>query len=1114
MNTTEELTLNKENPLLPAEDFDNLRREGIKQIEKLSGEMWTEYNTSDPGITILEAVNYAITDLAYRTGFEMKDLLAPKNFSSDTWNKVFYTARQILHTNPLTIHDIRKVLIDIEGVRNAWVEMSKDYEVPIHIHADSKSQHPHSDCGCKDDHPCRGELSVFGSGMKTKILEIEGLYNVIVEYEEDILEENHREEIRERVLQRLHYHRNLCEDFISVNSVVYEDFSVMGLFVIKEDANPEEVFAKVCFEIYKYFSPSITFYTIDQLIQKTNTETGQLFTVDEIFEGPALKHGFIDTADLENTNIFRDFRLSDLINIIHDIDEIVAIPNLYLPFDATQNPLNDLDDISLYFNDWIRLLRQQRKVARLAYKESKFIFLKNNDVTTYDFTKEDPRQNRAVRRFEDLKTQEQKYKLKGHPTDFDVPLGENMDLEDYFPVQYSLPNCYGVSEFEELPGKPATLRDIQAYQLKGYLMFFEQILVNYHAQLNNLNSIFSFDETVEHTYFIHVLHEINNLKELIVDHTPLLQESSENFFEEFTKILQHLIEPNEVFLKRRNKFLDHLLARFNEDQFEYDALTRLVWKTETDKKLIDDKIRLLQDYIKVSKNRGKGLNYLMAEHVWDTQNVTGVERRIGRLLGFPSIERRSLTSASIRIEELKEEFKDKKKRVIIILQNVGDSKEVLLTSRPIVDDDCCIDQTLNLILELAENKKNYRINGKVKSISRNKSKQPTGIFRFELIDNEGDIVAVGEEFSTQDTVEKNIKRTISQVQAINQNEGMHVIEHLLLRPKLDTVLEYADCNPKDDIVPPEVKIKLLNICLDDCDTSKGIEENIDKHPYRIKISRLPAEKCYKDEAWVLQLIRVEALNKSIIQNKKKKAVTLPAQLSPPSNGVLCKTLDNKVGNNLRTQDLLAYKRYDLLNDALADLREFGSEITNYKIMSYSDNVADDTKRENILYHFEILDRERKRVIARSINYDDIEEAKLEIEAMVKYLGFQLDLYCDENPCDHNEDPYSFRASVVLPCWIKRFRDKNYRHFVEKTIHSEFPAHIAPRIYWIGIREMHVFEEKYKAWLEEFLNNPYPEYQPVNDFVDLLNTIKECGQCEPNTSCIDMPEQSSYYGKYE
>ena len=76
-------TISKQPALKPAEDFYRLRREGIGFVEQMGSHLWTDYNTHDPGITILEALCYAITDLAYRTGWDIQDLLAPATPSTD-----------------------------------------------------------------------------------------------------------------------------------------------------------------------------------------------------------------------------------------------------------------------------------------------------------------------------------------------------------------------------------------------------------------------------------------------------------------------------------------------------------------------------------------------------------------------------------------------------------------------------------------------------------------------------------------------------------------------------------------------------------------------------------------------------------------------------------------------------------------------------------------------------------------------------------------------------------------------------------------------------------------------------------------------------------------------
>lgn len=115
-------TISKTDPKFPPYlNFQALRDLGIRRLQALSGKIWTDYNLYDPGVTILEVLCYAITDLGYRNNFKMEDLLARKPGSTDPRDQEnnFFTPDQILTCNPLTLLDWRKRLIDIEGVRNA-----------------------------------------------------------------------------------------------------------------------------------------------------------------------------------------------------------------------------------------------------------------------------------------------------------------------------------------------------------------------------------------------------------------------------------------------------------------------------------------------------------------------------------------------------------------------------------------------------------------------------------------------------------------------------------------------------------------------------------------------------------------------------------------------------------------------------------------------------------------------------------------------------------------------------------------------------------------------------------------------------------------------------------
>lgn len=112
----------KDPALGASEDFTALRTRGIELIERLGSDRWTDYNIHDPGITLLELLCYAETEIGYKLGFSIQDLLATEQGGQfDQRLQCFFPAREILTCNPYTPLDFRKLLIDIIGVRNAWV---------------------------------------------------------------------------------------------------------------------------------------------------------------------------------------------------------------------------------------------------------------------------------------------------------------------------------------------------------------------------------------------------------------------------------------------------------------------------------------------------------------------------------------------------------------------------------------------------------------------------------------------------------------------------------------------------------------------------------------------------------------------------------------------------------------------------------------------------------------------------------------------------------------------------------------------------------------------------------------------------------------------------------
>lgn len=102
-------------------DFEALRQNGLELIQKLAANTWTDHNGADPGVTLLEQLCYALTDLGYRVDFDIVDLLAG---GSDEAYRLLFSPRQALSTQPVVFSDYRQVLIDSSEVKNAYIEES------------------------------------------------------------------------------------------------------------------------------------------------------------------------------------------------------------------------------------------------------------------------------------------------------------------------------------------------------------------------------------------------------------------------------------------------------------------------------------------------------------------------------------------------------------------------------------------------------------------------------------------------------------------------------------------------------------------------------------------------------------------------------------------------------------------------------------------------------------------------------------------------------------------------------------------------------------------------------------------------------------------------------
>ena len=295
-------------------DFDALRTSSIQYLSSLTGKLWTDYNVHDPGITILEVLLYALLDLGYRTNLPAIDIFT-KNPADLSCENNFFTPAEILTCNPLTVTDFRKLLIDIDGVKNAWLKVAEDISLTNICEPHSTDVGNVTASGDSTANPCKNFIN--------------GLYHIKLQLEDAPV--RLREDVIQDVKKALLSHRNLCEDFIDISVLCSLPVGICADIALDANADAAEVYRDIVVALQVFFSPSPIFYTLRQLLQKNKK-------IDEIFAGRPYNHynsqGFVDTSEFEAITLKEEIHLSDVYNIILGVPGVATVRKLKLTRDG------------------------------------------------------------------------------------------------------------------------------------------------------------------------------------------------------------------------------------------------------------------------------------------------------------------------------------------------------------------------------------------------------------------------------------------------------------------------------------------------------------------------------------------------------------------------------------------------------------------------------------------------------------------------------------------------------------------------------------------------------------------------------------------------------------
>lgn len=455
-------TISAAPPSDPGMNYGLLREECVKLVQQMSGDIWTDYNFSDPGVTILEQLCYALTELSYRAALPVPDLMGdPNSGRLELGRACLYPARAILPVNPVTIADLRRLLIDrVPGVANAWVTKCPPqpaggvnglYEIALLV--------------SEQDPCCRA------AGYEPRA-------------------------VRDKVLAAYGAHRALCEDVQQMRVLDLLATQISAVVHLNETAQSASVLADILFRLGQFLAPEPKQQSLDQLLAAGKTTA-------EIFDGPLMLHGFIANDQL--TPLPQTIAVTDLLRVLAETPGVVAVDQIGVRIEQDAKRYTEADTITVPKNSvlWLNTAPKDRRFSIRLFRGT---------------VECQPDCERVARVLDGLWTlQRQTYPLwSEYAEHYAPPRGRRQDLSLYTSVQDQFPNVYGINAFG-LPLNASVKRHGQAKQLKGYLMVFDQMMADYFSQLAFLRELFSLRTGGAQTY------AVQSLAPIVPDCEPLLR---------------------------------------------------------------------------------------------------------------------------------------------------------------------------------------------------------------------------------------------------------------------------------------------------------------------------------------------------------------------------------------------------------------------------------------------------------------------------------------------------------------------------------------------------------------------------------------------------------------
>ncbi|MCF7696890.1 hypothetical protein KPG66_12550 [Mycetohabitans sp. B2] len=435
--------------------FDTLWETASQVLATYASKSWSDKAEHDPGITLLQALTYGVSDLAYRHTHPLVDLLTPATSGSQARQAqgVFpesFGPQWALTCTPITAEDYRRALLDLHSDK----ESDPFYFRNIQLVCESDEQYYTYWYNVKTR---QFQFSNKDAAQKLHLL---GGYQLFVEPNRNA----NLGQAQEALDKFLFENRNICEQVRTITWLKPQPVNVHLEVDLDDDCQDyERVMADLYALVDDWISPKPARSASDALI-------AQGWSTDDIYDGPYLNHGWITAlppaVDYRNK---QTVDISGLACHLLNVRGITRIRTLH----CGQN------------TGWTQDIPAQHYPVAWGDQPIEILAGKDSPVKLFKRGQHLLPEVQSIRRY--VKTSEPLGNVL--PT---LPMGRDRNVGQALSISALLPACYGLQDASD-DAKLTTDKKLQRQNLRQFLQLFEDCLTTERQQLAMLPQRLAFN---------------------------------------------------------------------------------------------------------------------------------------------------------------------------------------------------------------------------------------------------------------------------------------------------------------------------------------------------------------------------------------------------------------------------------------------------------------------------------------------------------------------------------------------------------------------------------------------------------------------------------------------